>query len=241
MDERISYGPSFCPGASKDPSYQSRPQRTRQHVTQRTKGGLRQLGCYILHVRLALLLALLMLPAEVMVGATAKKSHPYRKSWKHETVGKRAVGRVAAGAGVQTLRNKPSKYGKGAAGFGKRLGAGLATNAVNKTVEHGIAAKLHEDLHYQRSNKHGVIPRLGYALKSTVITRNTKTGKRTPAAGRVAGHAAAGAFTQGVLAAGSGASTAGIGLAADAGANVAREFIPPRKHHPRKKKASVAQ
>ncbi len=181
MDERISYGPSFCPGASKDPSYQSRPQRTRQHVTQRTKSALRQLGCYILHVRLALLLALLMLPAEVMVGATAKKSHPYRKSWKHETVGKRAVGRVAAGAGVQTLRNKPSKYGKGAAGFGKRLGAGLATNAVNKTVEHGIAAKLHEDLHYQRSNKHGVIPRLGYALKSTVITRNTKTGEEDTA------------------------------------------------------------
>jgi hypothetical protein len=116
------------------------------------------------------------------------------------------------------------------------LGAGFATNAVNQTVKHGIAAKLHEDLHYHRSNKHGVAPRLGYALKSTVITTNTRTGKRTPATGRIAGHAAAGAFTQGVLAAGSGASTAGIGLAADAGANVAREFIPPRHRHPRRKK-----
>jgi len=45
------------------------------------------------------------------------------------------------------------------------------------------------------------------------------------AAGRLAGHAAAGAFTQGALAAGSGASTAGIGLAAEAGANVVREFV----------------
>src|SRR5436305_10650139 len=101
-----------------------------------------------------------------------------------------------------------------------------------------MAAKLHEDLHYHRSNKHGVGPRLGYALKSTVVTRNTKTGKRAPAAGRIAGHAAAGAFTQGALAAGSGASTAGVGLAADAGANVAREFGPRRHRHRHRRKKS---
>jgi len=164
-----------------------------------------------------------------------RKAHPYRQSWKHQTIGKPAMGRVAAGATLGQIRKRPAKYGGGAAGFGKRLGAGFATNAVSQTVKHGIAAKLHEDLHYHRSNKHGVAPRLGYALKSTVITTNTRTGKRTPATGRIAGHAAAGAFTQGVLAAGSGASTAGIGLAADAGANVAREFI-PRRHHPRRKK-----
>jgi hypothetical protein len=184
-----------------------------------------------------------MLPAGLVDGATktAKQSHPYRKRWKHATFGKGAAARVTAGAAVGQLRNKPSKYGRGVGGFGKRLGAGFATNAVSKTVEHGVAAKLHEDLDYHRSNKRGVMPRLGYALKSTVITHNTKTGKKTPATGRIAGHAAAGAFSQGVLAAGSGASTAGIGLAADAGANVAREFIPPRKYHPHKKKPSVAQ
>jgi hypothetical protein len=151
-------------------------------------------------------------------------------------VGKRALGGVAAGAAIGTARHSPRKYGGGAAGFGKRLGAGFATNAVGRTVEHGVAAKLHEDLHYHRSNKHGVGPRLGYALKSTVITQNTRTGKATPATGRIAGHAASGAFTQGVLAAGSGASTAGIGLAADAGANVAREFIPPKKKGAHKRK-----
>jgi hypothetical protein len=98
-------------------------------------------------------------------------------------------------------------------------------------VEHGVAAKLHEDLHYHRSQKHGVGPRLGYALKSTVVTRNNQTGKPTPAAGRLAGHAASGAVTEGVFAAGSGAATAGIGVAADAGANVVREFAPRRKNH----------
>ncbi len=188
-------------------------------------------------MKAALFIAILtLMPQGVAVGAVSnRENHPYRRSWKHETVGKGALARVGVRAGVGQIRNKPAKYGSGAAGFGKRLGAGFATNAVGKTVEHGLAAKLHEDLHYQRSNKHGVAPRLGYALKSTVLTRNTKTGKRTPAAGRVAGHAATGAFTQGVLAAGSGASTAGIGLAADAGANVVREFA-PRHHHPHKKK-----
>jgi hypothetical protein len=163
--------------------------------------------------------------------AAVRKSHPYRTRWKRTTFGKTAVGRVTAGAAINHVRKKPAKYGGGVAGFGKRLGAGFATNAVSKTVEHGVAAKLHEDLNYHRSNKKGIAPRLGYALKRTVITRNTRTGKRRPAAGRIAGHAAAGAFTQGLLAAGSGASTAGVGLAADAGANVVREFVPRRKSH----------
>ncbi len=154
--------------------------------------------------------------------------HPYRTRWKHATAGKGALGRVAVGAGVGQLRGTPKKYGGGVAGFGKRLGAGFATHAVGTTVEHGIAAKLHEDLDYHRSNKRGVAPRLAHALTSTVVTRNTKNGKRRPATGRIAGHAASGAFTQGVLAAGAGASTAGIGLAANAGANVVREFMPQR-------------
>jgi hypothetical protein len=169
-------------------------------------------------------------------GAVVHKQHPYRKHWKQSVVGKRAVGRVVAGAALGQATHHPRKYGAGAAGFGKRVGAGFAGNVVGRTVEHGVAAKLHEDLHYHRSNKRGVAPRLGYALKSTVITRNTRTGKATPAAGKLAGHAASGAFTQGVLAAGSGAATAGLGVAAEAGANVAREFVPPRhKKHRRRK------
>lgn len=156
--------------------------------------------------------------------------HPYVRRWKHATFGKGALARVTAGAAINQLRNHPAKYGGGISGFGKRLGAGFATNAVGKTVEHGLAARLHEDLDYHPSGKHGVGPRLEYALESTVVTHNTRTGKRTPAIGRLAGHAASGAFAQGVLAAGSGAATAGVGLGIDAGANVAREFMPRKLH-----------
>lgn len=188
-------------------------------------------------MRAALALALLVvIPAAFAV----QQTHPYRKSWKRSTVGKGAIGRITAGAAIGTARNSPRKYGGGIAGLGKRMGAGFASNAVGRTVEHGIAARLHEDLHYHRSNKHGFAPRLGYALKSTVVTRNTRTGKARPAAGRIAGHAASGAFTQGVLAAGSGASTAGLGVAADAGANVVREFVPRRKHRHSLRKHTAA-
>jgi hypothetical protein len=92
-----------------------------------------------------------------------------------------------------------------------------------------VAARLHEDLHYHRSTKTGFAPRLGHALKSSVITRNTRNGKHRAAVGRLSGHAAAGAFSQAALHAGSGAATAGIGLGAEAGANVAREFWPRHK------------
>jgi len=139
-----------------------------------------------------------------------------------------------AGAGIGQLRNHPKNYGGGVAGFGKRLGAGFSTHIVGSTVKHAVAAPLHEDLHYHRSAKKGFGPRLGYALKSTVVTRNTKTGKHRPAVGVLSGHAASGAFSQAALHAGSGASTAGIGLAAEAGANVTREFLPRRKSHRRR-------
>jgi hypothetical protein len=97
------------------------------------------------------------------------------------------------------------KYGVGAAGFGKSVGAGFAGNVVGRTVEHGIAAKLHEDP--------PVMP----------VRRPPNRGARGPA------------FTQ-VLTAGDGASIAGVGLAADAGAKVVREFVPHRKARLHKKK-----
>jgi hypothetical protein len=173
-----------------------------------------------------LILTIIVLLPCGLAADNAPSNHPYVKRWKNATIGKGAVARVAVGAAINQVRNHPAKYGGGIAGFGKRLGAGLATNAVNKTVEHAVAARLHEDLDYHPSNKQGVGPRLAYALESTIITHDTRTGKSRPAVGRLAGHAAAGAFTQGVLAAGSGAATAGVGLGIDAGANVAREFVP---------------
>ena len=173
---------------------------------------------------------LLLIASFGIAGAATQPAHPYRQHWKQSTFGKKAVGGVVAKAGVGQLSGHPRNYGGGAAGFGKRVGAGFGTHIVKNTVEHTVAARLHEDLHYHRSTQKGFGPRLGHALKSTVITRNTRSGKHRPAVGRLSGHAAAGAFSQAVLHAGSGAATAGVGLGAEAGANVAREFWP--RHNP---------
>ncbi|MFN7997604.1 MAG: hypothetical protein U0Q18_28555 [Bryobacteraceae bacterium] len=182
-------------------------------------------------MRLPLLLALIAVTVTVANAASIKQSHPYRKHWKKATFGKRALAGVGARAAGAQLTRHPRKWGGGAGGLGKRLGSGFAGHAVKTTVEHAVAAPLHEDLHYHRSTKRGFGHRMGHALASTVVTRNTKTGSRTPAVGKISGHAAAGAVTQGVLHAGAGASTAGIGLGAEAGANVAREFWPRRHKH----------
>jgi len=178
------------------------------------------------HMRGAVLLALLVVTFGTAGAVSPRQRHPYRKHWKRETAGKPALGGVGARAGWKTARQ-----GGGAAALGRTAGAGLATHAVKTTVEHAVAAPLHEDLHYHRSTKKGFGARMGHALASTVVTRNTRTGKRTPAVGRVSGNAAAGAVPQGALAGASGAATAGAGLGAAAGANVAREFWP--RHHPK--------
>src|SRR5262249_39051229 len=107
--------------------------------------------------------------------------------------------------------------------------AGFATHATKTTVEHAVAAPLHEDLDYHRSNKKGLAPRLKHALVSTVVTRNTKTGRRTPAMGRISGNVAAGAVSPAALTGASAVPTAGLGLAANAGANVGREFWPQKR------------
>jgi hypothetical protein len=175
------------------------------------------------------LILLLLTLAHLLQAELPPPRHPYVQHWKKSTFGKLHMAGVAARAAVGQLRNSPEKWGGGAAGFGKRLGAGFATHAVKTTAEHLIAAPLHEDLKYHRSEKTGVGPRLKHALASTVVTRNTRTGKRTPAAGRIGGHAAAGAVSQAVLVGAGGATTAGLGLAADAGFNVAREFWPRKQ------------
>jgi hypothetical protein len=183
--------------------------------------------CVIVRSAVIWTVLLLVVPGDAAVSRPQR--HPYRQHWKRAMFSKRALAGVGARAGVSHLAHHPSKWGDGASGFAKRAGAGLTTHAVKTTVEHAIAAPLHEDLHYHRSEKRGFGPRLGHALSSTVVTHNTRTGKRTPAVGRLSGHAAAGAFSQAALHAGAGASTAGIGLGAEAGVNVAREFWPRHK------------
>lgn len=74
-------------------------------------------------------------------------------------------------------------------------------------------------------------PRVKYAVKSTFIVRRTNKPGKTVALGRVSGNMGAGMLSRAWMPAasvGGGVASGGIGLGADVGANVAREFWPQK-------------
>lgn len=178
---------------------------------------------------------LLILPVSAFNAVTTvkKQAHPYREEYKRQTFGKGAIAPTLGGAAVRQLRNSPHEWGRGASGFGKRVGSSFGTNVIKHSIEFPIAAARHEDLHYHRSGQKGFGPRLRHALVSTVITRKTTTGRKTVASGRISGAVGSGivasAWQPAGLSVAGGAATGGIMLGGTAAANVAREFWP--RHH----------
>lgn len=173
------------------------------------------------------LYVLILATAGVAAAVTARE-------YKHRIFNKEAAGRSVAHAAIGTARNNPHEWGQGASGFAKRAASGFGQHIIKGTIETGVGALHHENLHYQRSNLHGTWPRLKYAVKSTFIVPRTNRPGKTFAAGRVAGNMGAGlisrawqpASTAGL---GAGVASGGIGIAGDVGVHVAREFWPQKR------------
>lgn len=167
--------------------------------------------------------------------AAATRAHPYRREYKEHVIGKKAAVSVARGAVGREIINSPHEWGRGASGFGKRVGTSFGFNLIKNSIEYPIAAARHEDLHYYRSDRKSFFPRLRHALVSVVVTHKTTNGKKTAASGRIAGSVGAGIVSSSWMPAGfsvaGGAATGGISLGVAAGINVAREFWPRR--HPK--------
>ncbi len=156
--------------------------------------------------------------------------HQYRK----KIFTPESAARSAVTAGINTARNYPHEWGSGPGGFARRVGSSFGQHVVKGTIEMGVGALHHEDLSFQRSNLHGTWPRLKYAVKSTFIVPRTNRSGKTLAMGRIAGNMGAGVISrawQPASAAGLGAGLAsgGIGMGADVGVHVAREFWPRGK------------
>ena len=165
--------------------------------------------------------------------------HPRLHEYRREVFTKHAAVGAGASAAMGTLRNHPHEWGSGPAGFAKRAGSSFGQHVVKGTIEFGVAGLRHENLHYQGSNKHGTLPRLGYAVKSTFIVPRTNRKGKTVATSRIAGNLGAGMISRAWQPAssagvGAGLASGGIGLGADVGANVAREFWPRKKHRVRR-------
>jgi hypothetical protein len=172
--------------------------------------------------------------------SVATPSRQQLREYRHSLYGPRAVGGSAAAATFGTLRNRPHEWGGGPAGFAKRFASHLGQHAVKETIQLGVATWHHEDLHYHRSNLHGTLPRMKYALVSTfIVPKTNRPGKETVALGRISGNLGAGlisrawqpASTAGI---GAGLASGGIGLGAEVGVNMAREFWPRKHRHVRK-------
>jgi hypothetical protein len=176
----------------------------------------------ILKVVLLLLLA---------VSSAAVVTTRQARNYQRRVAGGRAIAGSAASAGIGQLRNRPYEWGQGVGGFAKRFGSSLGSHVVKGTIQMSVAAVHHENLHYQPSHRQGFWPRTRYAVKSTFIVPRTNRPGKTVALSRVSGNLGAGlisrawqpASTAGL---GTGLATGGIGLGADVGVNMAREFWP---------------
>src|SRR5690242_12877278 len=131
-----------------------------------------------------------MKPAIILVAvslcAAAAVRNPHVRELRRRTASRQALARSAGSAAFNHLRNSPHEWGRGPAGFAKRVGSSVGQHALKAGIEIGVGAIHHEDLRYQRSNLHGTLPRMGYAVKRTFIVPSSRTpGKKKLALGRI--------------------------------------------------------
>jgi hypothetical protein len=116
-------------------------------------------------------------------------------------------------------------------GYGRRSGSAYGQHLIGSTVSNAIAFRSLEDGRYFKSGKTG-IGRLSYAIMSTLLARHDD-GSRFISFSAIGG-VAAGAFIslawqpRSANSAGDGAVSFGYAIAARAGINVLREFLPRR-------------
>jgi len=141
---------------------------------------------------------------------------------------------AAASAGIGQWRNSPEQWGQGAEGYGRRFGSAYAQNIVRQTLIFGASSVLHEDDRYFRLGQSGFKARIWYAVRSTFLARRDDGTSRFSYS-RIGGIAGASfisrlwqpATTGGIENA---AANIGTSIAATAGFNLAREFLPDIWH-----------
>ena len=91
------------------------------------------------------------------------------------TVGPRALVSPAIGAAIRMIRPRkgyPPEWRRGAQGFFRNYGDGLASKGALQTARFGTAALLHEDFRYRPATTKNPIGRVGSALLFTVVDRS---------------------------------------------------------------------
>ena len=142
--------------------------------------------------------------------------------------------RAAGGAGFGQLIERPPEWGEGAAGFGQRFASSFGENMVESTVMFGSSTLFHEDNRYFLSGDRRFSARLKYAIASTFRARHDD-GSLHFSFSQVTSYAATALIsrtwqppsTRGPVNA---TEAFAVLIGAEAGFNVAREFLPKIFH-----------
>ncbi|HUC42287.1 MAG TPA: hypothetical protein VL913_00955 [Candidatus Micrarchaeaceae archaeon] len=86
---------------------------------------------------------------------------------------------AAGAAGIAQARGVPPEWGQGWDAYGVRTASYYGVTLISTTTRYGLAEAFREDTLYYRCDCHGVFPRLGHALISTVTARRGDDGHRT--------------------------------------------------------------
>ena len=138
--------------------------------------------------------------------------------------------KVGFSAGIDQANDKPTEWGQGASGYGRRFANILGQYSIQRTVTYGLGSVLHEDNRYFNSGRQGFWPRTGYALSSGILARHDD-GSLHFSISQVGG-VAAGAFLARTWlppsqsSASAGAVSFGISMASNMGFSVVKEFLP---------------
>ena len=158
------------------------------------------------------------------------KRQKFDLAWK-STIDPASFVIVAGFAGLEQWQNDYSGYGRGAAGYGKRFGAGVGNLLVGNMLGGAVLPVVfHQDPRYFYKGTGSVWSRTGYALSTAVIARGDN-GRWQPNYSGILGNLGAGAISNLYYPASSrqGASlTIGnglLGIASDGVSNVLQEFV----------------
>lgn len=183
-------------------------------------------------MRVLLLLSISLVTVNLL-SASIEPAHsrPHRKF----PIGRHTVAGIVGSAAIGQATNRPHEWGRGGAGFGKRLGSGAAHYVVKDTIQRGVGGLLHEQRNsFVRADKPGFGPKFKAAAESTFMVRHKNSNKRYVAAGRLSGDLGSGMISRlwqpaALHTVSSGLATGGISVGADFGYNLAREYMPAHK------------
>jgi hypothetical protein len=154
----------------------------------------------------------------------------YRLAWR-SLIDPVNLGITAGIAGEEYIQNTYAGYGRGPAGYGKRLGAGMAGSTIGTMLGGAVFPEwFRQDPRYFYKGTGSVWNRTGYALSTAVIAKGDN-GKWQPAYAAVLGDFATGAASYLYFPASdkSGAglflSNSALSVALDGVGNVVQEFL----------------